>query len=270
MHEKWVILNGKFCEEKDACISVTDRGFLFGEGIFTTIRVSKGKCEFFQEHLQRLKRQIETLHMIWEPIDVQLVDALIERNQALSGFWRLKIIVTANEKEGKKRVGNVIIMMQRAEDFSFTPCTLCLFPYPIENPLSDIKSLSYLDHLYVRDYARKKGDDDAITQTTQGFLLETGCSNLFWVAEERCWIPDWRLPYLKGIFLQAIIPHLPLPIEWCRATIDEIPSHASVYVCNSIIHIRPVLSIDQTLFPRNYEMENLLLQAIVQALQGNH
>lgn len=270
MHENWMILNGNFCQEKDAFIPVTDRGFLFGEGIFTTIRVAKGKCEFFQEHLQRLQEHAEVLHLTWKPLKIKFIEELIERNQAFSDLWRLKIMITADEKEGKREVGQVIVMMQKSEDLSFLPCTLSFFPYPIENPLAHIKSLSYLDHLYVREYARKSGHDDAITQTGQGFLLETGCSNLFWIAEDTCWIPDKALPYLKGIFLRSILPHLALPIEWTFATIDEIPSNASVYICNSVTHIRPVLSIDNRCFPRNRPVEDLLQQATVQALQGNN
>lgn len=269
MHEKWVILNGNFCREKDALIPVTDRGFLFGEGIFTTIRVSNGKCEFFQEHLGRLQQQAEALDLPWEFLRVGLIQELIERNQAFNHIWRLKIIMTADEKERKKQVGNVLVTMQMTKDLSFIPSRLTLFPHPIENPLAHIKSLSYLEHLYVQGHARKRGYEDAITQTAQGFLLETGCSNLFWIAEGTCWIPDKRLPYLKGIFLQSVLPHFVLPIEEKKVKIHDIPSDANVYMCNAVTHIRPVLSIDHQIFPRSQQTEELLLRATVRALQGN-
>jgi 4-amino-4-deoxychorismate lyase len=267
--EKWIWLNGKFCLEKEALIPVTDHGFLFGEGIFTTMRVQEGKCEFFPRHLQRLQRQAEALDLNWHSLSFKSISELIERNQAWKGIWRLKMIATVSEKEGKREVGNLLAMMQPAQDLTFAPCTLCLFPYPIESPLAHIKSLSYLDHLYVREYAKRRGFTDAITQMGNGVLLETGCSNLFWIDQEVCWIPDLQLPYLKGIFLQSILPHLTMPIHFIKATCAQMPPSASVYICNALTHIRPVLSIDDVSFPRNLQKEEQLQQATARALQGN-
>lgn len=181
MIEKWVFLNDTFCQEKDAFIPVTDRGFLFGDGLFTTIRVQNGICEFYESHLYRLQQQAEVLHFNWESLNFKWIAELIARNQAQTGMWRLKIIVTVAEQEGQRKTGNVFATMEAAQDLAFNPCTLCVFPHAIEGPLASIKSLSYLDHLYVRDYAQRKGYSDAITTTAQGFLLETGCANLFLV-----------------------------------------------------------------------------------------
>src|SRR5262245_40032202 len=108
MSEKWIWLNGEFCLEKDAFIPVTDRGFLFGEGIFTTIRVHDGKCELFHLHLQRLQRQAEVLDFDWNSLNFESIAELIERNQAWKGVWRLKIIVTVREEEEKRKTGHVL------------------------------------------------------------------------------------------------------------------------------------------------------------------
>lgn len=268
MSEKWIWLNGEFCLEKKAFIPVTDHGFLFGEGIFTTIRVHDGKCELIHRHLQRLQHQAKELDFDWNFLDLEPIAELIERNQARTGIWRLKMIVTVGGEEGKRKAGNVLAMLQPAQDLTFVPCTLCLFPHPIESPLAHIKSLSYLDHLYVREYAKKREFTDAITQMRNGVLLETGCSNLFWIDRGTCWIPDPQLPYLKGVFLQAILPHLALPTQFIKATRDQLLPSASVYICNALTHIRPVLSINDAFFPRNLEREEQLRQATANAIES--
>lgn len=264
MNEKWVFLNGNFCFEKEAVIPITDRGFLFGEGIFTSIRIHQGQCELFKSHLQRLQQQAEVLNFDWNPTNWDWIVELIQRNDAGQGIWCLKILATKEERT----FGNVLATLNPYEG-TFGPCTLSLFPYPLESPLAHVKSLSYLDHLYVRSYAQRLGHVDAITQTRDGILLETGCSNFFWIDQGKCWIPDPQLPYLKGVFLQAILSHLSLPIQAIRATIDEVPTSASIYICNALTHIRPVLSIDQRSFKRNPDWEGLLQKATAQALQGN-
>lgn len=269
MSERWVLLNQSFCLEKEAFIPISDRGFLFGDGMFTTIRVHEGKYEMISGHLCRLQHHAKVLHFTWNPLNLGLLDELIKKNQATKGLWRLKIIVTVKEEEGKRISGQELVTLQPAPDQTFIPCALCLFPYPIETPLAPIKSLSYLEHLYIRDYGQKRGYADAIAQTAKGVLLETGCSNLFWIDQGQCWIPDFQLPYLKGVFLQTLMSHLAIPIRFVQATVDQIPSSANVYICNALTHIRPVISIEQASFSRNLQEEERLCQATARALQGN-
>lgn len=268
MVESWVFLNGRFCLEEQASISVADRGFLFGDGIFTTIRVHQGKCEFLQSHLQRLRYQAEFLKFHFHVEQWDWISEFIQRQAASTGTWRLKIIATVKEEQEIREIGNLFATLNLYPGKPFDPCSLCLFPQPLESPLASIKSLSYLDHLYVRKFAQQGGFADAVTQTREGFLLETGCSNLFWIDQGKCWIPDPQLPYLKGVFLQSILPYLELvfPVEWIKATMEQIPATASVYICNSLTHVRPVLSIDERIFPCHEERERSLQKVILQAL----
>lgn len=281
MSEKWVFFNGAFCLEKQGLIPVTDRGFLFGDGIFTTIRVDQGKCEFLQSHLQRLRQHAEFLkfHLNLEKLEWESegegegegswISEFIQRQSASNGTWRLKIVATVKEEKGIRETGHILATLEPYHGNPFDPCTLCLFPFALESSLASIKSLSYLEHLHVRGFAQQRGFADAITCSREGFLLETGCSNLFWIDQGKCWIPDPQLPYLKGIFLQSILPYVDsvLPVQKIRTTLERIPTTASVYICNSLTHVRPVLSIDDLIFQRHAETENLLQRAIMQALQ---
>jgi 4-amino-4-deoxychorismate lyase len=267
MTENWVFLNGDFIPERLATIPITDRGFLFGEGIFTTMRVHQGKCELLQGHLQRLQRQATDLNFHLPSLQWGWIEELIQRNQAGNGTWRLKVIITIKQESIVRTMGNLLATLHPYQGRFSEPCTLCLFPYPIEGPLAHVKSLSYLDHLYVRNYAQQRGYDDAITRTREGILLETGCSNLFWIDREKCWVPDLPLPYLKGVFLQTLLSHFPLPIHFVQATLDEIPSTASLYTCNALTHACPVLSVDHQAFPRNPQWEKLLQKITADVLK---
>lgn len=266
MVEKWVFLNGEFHPEKYAQIPVTDRGFLFGEGIFTTIRVYHGRCELFAGHLERLRSQADELGFEFAISDFGWIDELIDRNEAHEGIWRLKIVLTADHGNGSFKLGTLLATLHPFQGKTSEPCSLCLYPIPLMSPLAHLKSLSYLDHLTVRRYGELQGYQDAIATTGQGYLLETGCSNLFWIDQEAVWLPDPKLPYLKGVFLQSILPFLPIPIHFVEATIDQVPSSASVYTCNSLTHARPVLSIGQRTFPRNEQGESMLQQAAQRAI----
>lgn len=267
MIEKWVFLNGTFCLEKEASIPVTDRGFLFGDGMFTTIRVHQGKCEFLPSHVQRLQHQAEELKFDFNVSRWEWISEFIQRQRAWNGTWRLKIIVTIKEEQDTRKMGCLLATLDPYQGISFDPCRLCLFSHPVESPLAHIKSLSYLDHLHVRAFAQQRGFVDAITYTYEGFVLETGSSNLFWIDQGICWVPDPQLPYLKGVFLQNLLTYLALPVRVVKATIDQIPVSASVYICNALTHVRPVLSIDDCVFVRNMQQERRLQEATIQALE---
>jgi branched-subunit amino acid aminotransferase/4-amino-4-deoxychorismate lyase len=255
--ERWVCLNGVFCPENTAKVSVTDRGFLFGEGIFTTLRVSAGHCEFLSSHLKRLEEQAHFLGLHYPSIQLEWLQELIERNQAMEGIWRLKMILTAD---------HLLLTLQPYQAFSADSYRLCLFPQPFERPLAHIKSLAYLDYLYIRNYARQQGFDDSVTQTKEGYLLETSSANLFWIDDKGCGIPDRQLPYLKGTFLRAILDHLALPVNEAHMTVQQLSPEASLYICNALMHVRPVTAIGHDSFERHQGREALLQQAVDQAL----
>ena len=242
--ERWVYLNGRFCLERDATIPVTDRGFLYGEGIFTSIRVENGRCELLSFHADRLKNQAKLLNFDCEPLPDKIIAELICRNKAEHGVWRLKIIATVKEEGEKGRSrGSFLASLHPYVAPLQGAASLCLYPFPIDSPHASIKSLSYLDRLIARNFAAKFGAADALIKTREGFLLETGSSNLFWVDGGKLWMPHPELPYLKGVFLQAFLPHISLPVEYARLSFDQIPSSASVYICNALTHVRPVGSI---------------------------
>ena len=263
---KWVYLNGAFYREEEAMIPVTDRGFLFGDGMFTTMRVNNGQCEFFDAHIQRLQKQAEVLQFFWEPFPFECATELIQMNAAWHGIWAMKIVVTVKEESDTRRTGCILATIYPYVETYLRACHLSIFPIPLESPLAHIKSLAYLDHLYVRNFARKQNSMDAIVCTQDGIILETGCSNIFWIDHDILYVPDPQLPYLQGIILKTLLLHCPLPICVVKMKIEAISVSAHVYICNAMIHCRPVLSIENRFFSRNFEWEALLDQTIEKCL----
>lgn len=261
-NEEWVFLNGNFYPESQASIPVTDRGFLFGDGIFTTMRVHDGRCEFFSGHLNRLQEQAKALNFALPAILRDTIDELIHRNRAQKGIWRLKIIVTASQKGSERFAGNTLMTLQPYLGKSWKPSSLCYYPHPIDRHLAQVKSLSYLDYLHVREYAKQQNTEDAIIRTREGILLETSCSNLFWINHGVCYIPHFELPYLKGVCLKAIVEHLPLPLRFIKAIVEDISPNSCIYTCNALSYVRPILTIENQSYKRDQDIEDLLFKTI--------
>lgn len=258
-----VFINGKFLDEKQAHIPILDRGFLFGDGIFTTLRVAEGSIEGYSEHLELFKEHCQQAGISEPTIDPSWLEELVIKNQALKGNWRLKILVTGGEigrlDLAPRDYGILSMILKPYELNQEKPIKLTLFPQPISYPVSQVKSLSYLDRLWIKEFARKQAFDDACTLSAEGFLLETAFSNIFWRRGDRLSVPDPSLSLMHGAtirFAAKAAGHLGMSVEYAKEQVGNIPTDAQMYICNSLQGIQAVSSIDHYIFKRDFGFES--------------
>ncbi len=72
----WVYHNGKILPENEVSIPITDRSYLYGEGLFETMRVFDGSLPFFAEHIERLKSGMKALQFTYEFSESNLKSSL--------------------------------------------------------------------------------------------------------------------------------------------------------------------------------------------------
>ncbi len=83
-----VYCNGEFIEEQSAKVSIFDRGFLFGDGVYEVVPVVNGKLIDKVEFLQRLESSLYELELEWPFSQIEYVamlETLIERNKLVEG-----------------------------------------------------------------------------------------------------------------------------------------------------------------------------------------
>src|SRR5437879_212281 len=90
----FVFLNGQFVPEEEAVVSVFDRGFLYGDGLFETLRVAGGKPFCWAQHLQRLQRGADFLKLRL-PFGAEELRAaaarLVQENQMPESLLRINL-----------------------------------------------------------------------------------------------------------------------------------------------------------------------------------
>src|ERR1700674_2107993 len=89
-----VFLNGQFVPEEQAVVSVFDRSFLYGDGLFETMRIFRGKPFRWQQHLERLQGGAEFLNVVLPfPADAlrAFAEQLISANQMPDSLLRLTL-----------------------------------------------------------------------------------------------------------------------------------------------------------------------------------
>lgn len=266
-----VYLNGDFLPESNAFIPVTDRGFLFGDGIFTTLKVNEGHPEFLEQHLQRLEQQCSQLAIVAQKFSTEIIHELIIKNHAQQGAWKLKIIVSggADGFDVEKRAPGQLLITLKPYLAQASPCRLTSYPHPICHPLAKVKSLSYLDRLWIADYALKHGFDDVLVRDHHGIVLETAFANLFWRVGENLFFPDSSLPLMQGVTLQVLLVaagNVGLHLHPIQAKLQDIPPEAQLYLCNSLKGIVPVIAIDSKKINRDEAFENTLQEIYTESL----
>jgi 4-amino-4-deoxychorismate lyase len=241
-----VYLNHCWVAAEAATIPIHDRGFLYGDGLFTTIRVEEGNICLWPYHLARLQTQSLQLGITIPSIEESLLEELVQRNQAHTGIWRLKIIITRESSSAlhlpKASYGTFLMTLAPVATPPPAMYKLAIYPHAISKAFS-IKSLSYLDRLHVRQFAQELQCDDAITFSPEGFFLETAFANIFWRSEEALYTPAASLSLVEGVYLAFLKDQARqqgLVVEevfWTRDTPEarELP----LFCCNAIQGVVP-------------------------------
>lgn len=95
---EFLLLNGEIVPASAAQVSVLDRGFLFGDGIYEVVRVRNGRPQFFDRHLDRLRRGLEAVE-IPEPVALRAgCESLLEADAIIDGSLYIQVTRGAGER----------------------------------------------------------------------------------------------------------------------------------------------------------------------------
>ena len=187
-----VFLNGKFVREERAVVSVFDRGFLYGDGLFEGMLVTRGKIFRWREHMERLQRGVEFLKLTVPFSYDQLFASatkLIARNQMPECILRLSIsrgITGRGYSPKNARQPAVVMTLHPVPGFDKkNPPRWRLitssFRLPANDPLTRFKTTNKLPQVLARAEADAANANEAILLNTDGYVAEGTTSNIFWI-----------------------------------------------------------------------------------------
>ncbi|HOW68808.1 MAG TPA: branched-chain-amino-acid transaminase [Candidatus Paceibacterota bacterium] len=207
-----VYINGEFCDEQNAKISVFDHGLLYGDGVFEGIRAYNGRVFKLKEHIDRLffsaKAIMLQLPMTHEQMTRAIVAACRE-NQIRDGYIRLVVtrgIGTLGLNPNRCDKPQVIIiagkiqlypneLYERGLEIVTVPTIRNL--HSALNPA--IKSLNYLNNILAKIEANNAGCEEAIMLNAEGFVAECTGDNLFIIKGRQLLTPPLSAGALYGI-----------------------------------------------------------------------
>jgi len=256
--EEIVYLNGSLLPLSQARLSPLDYGFLYGYGLFETMRAYSGRIFRLEKHLARLSRSAKLLGIDLKSDIPDLEKALYNTLQA-NNLSNARIRLTLSGGEGEPvpdllpQNPTVIIVARR-----YTPYPPQVYQQGFkaivsrirrntQSPASVIKSLNYLDNLLARRETKLAGADEAILLNEQGFLAEGSMSNIFLVSDNTLLTPSEDSGILPGITREVILelaPSMDMKTIERKITLKELLQADEAFFTNSLIEIMPLTQVN--------------------------
>ena len=260
----WIYLNDRFVKEEEAVISVFDHGFLYGDGVYETIR-SYGRRIFMRDqHLARLRRSADAIGLTI-PIPVHQWPALLHE------------AMTRNDVGHEHTDAYLRITISRgAGDIGLDPAlcpipTVVVMAKPLRPPSPEqyrhgvnlivantrrnlpsalspqIKATNFLNNILAKREAIAAGAFDSILLNWESHLTECTISNLFFVRVGTLCTPALACGLLDGITRDVVLTlaqEATIPIDEGRFGIETIYTADECFLTNTSMEVMPVTLVD--------------------------
>jgi aminodeoxychorismate lyase len=215
-----VFLNGRFVPEEQALVSVFDRGFLYGDGLFETLRVMNGVPLRWEAHWRRfamgLLRLDLTVRWLPEYLRANAAD-LSHHNHLPDALLRLTLSRGIGERGYSPRGADsptFVMSLHPAPALpAEAPHTKLHTPslrLPAGDWLSACKSANKLLHVLARAEAEAAGADEALLLNPRDELAEAASANLFWIEGDTLHTPPLSSGALPGVTRADVL-------AWCQS-----------------------------------------------------
>jgi len=256
--EEIVYLNGSLIPRSQARIPVFDHGFLYGYGLFETMRAYHGKIFLLERHLNRLLNACRVLGLGSKLNAAELSRACMDTLTAnrLENA-RLRLTVSRGEVNSfpGPSTGNNPTILVTANDYS--PLLesydkgfrvgVASFNHYSQSPVLQLKSTNYLLNIRAKLEAEAAGLDESIILNERGFITEGSISNVFFVTSTSSLVtPPVESGLLPGITRQVVMEladSLGIAAVESEIKLADLKQFEEAFLTNSLIEIMPLVEV---------------------------
>lgn len=259
-------VNGELVEREDATVSVTDRGFRYGDAAFETLRAYGGHVFRWQSHATRLDATCRSIGLDHDLDDGDLRARIYETlhaNELEDAYIRLSITrgPQAGGLDPKPTQDPTVVVVVKelprggtqGRDVWERPAEL--ETVEVQRTPSEVIPASAKTHNYLNGILARRelsdGADEAMMCDSNGFVAEGVTSNLFFASDGTLHTPSLDCPVLPGITRKTILELAEsegIPVE-SDAYDPSCFYHADEVFCtNTTWEIRPVMRVDDSKF----------------------
>ena len=246
-----VFLNGRFIDAGKAKISVFDHGFLFGDGVYETLRTYSGKIWQMREHLLRLRHSAGLLG-IPVPWTGKQISQWVYKVVRLNKFRESRIRITLTRGENyydfigaKKPTLCIQVSKLIPEPESVYKDGVKTISFPMTRLLPEAKSINLLPMILAQRAMQKRHAYEAMFVDTKKYVREGTITNVFIV--KGCILTTPKTGVLSGMTREAVVHvavKLGFKVIFKDFTLRRLVNSDEVFITNSPRGIIPVVQID--------------------------
>ena len=256
MSEK-VFLNDRLVDIDKACISVTDGGFLYGAGLFETMRSYNGVVFGLADHMDRLFFSANALsinHTYNKGFITEAIYKVIKANGLTDSRLRLTLTVGPMSQQEKKPRATLVITATQFQPYSKeyyqngVLVVVCPFRQNPTEPIYGHKTINYFSRMIALNLARQKQAAEALWFTVDNRLAEGCISNVFLVKNSVLYTPFINTPVLAGVSRKAVCQiAMQNSIEFVEKDlyIGDVLDVDEIFLTNVIMQIMPICSVEK-------------------------
>lgn len=239
--------NGVVVDTANIKVSVLGDGFMFGHGLFETIKVAAGWPAVFEDHVSRLRRSAAALGLAFDGNQERLrtlCEKVIVSNNLVEGNLKLVLFQDAGG------VGEIVLARSGvypketyARGFRLTVETVMGRP-----ALAAHKTLNYFENIAAKRRAMERGFDEPIFADMAGEVFEGATTNLFMVKANRVYTPPTDGRILPGVARDRVLRHLGTRALQISISWQQLREADEIFVTNALLGVMPVVECDTTRF----------------------
>ena len=274
-------LDGQLCPLDEAKISVLDRGFLFGDGVYEVVRCYRGQWFRMRDHIERLARSLSEIGI--DNFDANWMEGIARDLLAANGKVPSDLILYLQVTRGSDAVRAHVYPAQSLKPTVFGMLRSMSRTAP-EPPAAvtlvedrrwgrcDIKSIALMGHVMAANQANRNGSDEAIL-IRDGVVTEGSCTNVAAVINGQVVTHPESPSILSGISRKVVLElcrELGIPVAERPIRKDELLRASEVFLMGTTHEVWPVASIDgKSLLPEAGDGIIQKLKDRFSALAGN-
>lgn len=255
-----IYLNNQIVSEKKAVISVFDHGFLYGDGVYETLRAYRGVVYMLDEHLKRLFRSAAMIGLKI-PMTPEGIRTAVYETMRANG--QKEAVIRISISRGKGPVGldpalcpKPTLVIMSSEFRKYPPLyyrkgvkiAVVSTRRNYRGALDpQIKSLNFLNNILAKIEAKKENAYEAVMLNYRGYLAEGTITNIFFLADGVLCTPAVSVGILDGITRKIIIDvarELGMRVSEGRFRKEALYRAQEVFISNTTMEVMPVAVID--------------------------
>jgi branched-subunit amino acid aminotransferase/4-amino-4-deoxychorismate lyase len=244
-----VSLGGKLMKADEALISIDERGFRFGDGVFETIPVHAGVPYLLEYHLERLQLGLSALHI---PCDIASYSAAIHEVIAANALTRGMVRLYVSRGIGSQgylptsATPTVLVQTVPLPEIPKEPVSLWLSTWEKISPRAlpvNYKLAQGINATLARMQAREQGCFEALQLSAGGHVSEASSANIFWLKQGTLYTPSLPTGALAGVTRRRVMELAAGAFMEGEFTLEHLQGADGVFLTNAACGIVPVRSL---------------------------